>query len=65
MSSRTKKIGIKEELREMHMKYDAVGMYFREYKLNEHFLLWINAMKEETPLPPKLVVKKEEDQWIK
>ena len=56
MSSRTKKIGIKQQLREAQLKAHGVGMYFREYKLNEHFMLYVNAMNEKKDLPPKLTV---------
>ncbi len=61
MSSRTAAIGIKQQLRENIAKLQAIGMYFRHYKLNEHFLLFINAMKDGAELPPKLVVDKTED----
>ena len=61
MSSRTRKIGIKEQLRESLMKLQGVGLYFKEYKLDEHFLLWINAKNEGKEIPPRLTVEKVEN----
>jgi hypothetical protein len=61
MSSRLAKIGIKNQLREALMKLQGVGLYFKEYKLNEHFMLYINAMNEKKPLPPPLIVQKEDE----
>jgi len=56
MSSRLAKIGIKNQLREALMKLQGVGMYFKEYKLNEHFMLYVNAKNEGKDIPPKLIV---------
>ena len=54
MSSRTRKIGIKNQLRDALMKLQGVGMYFNEYKLNKHFMQYVNAKNEGKELPPRL-----------
>jgi len=67
MAETTKKVpisGLKKQLKETKknleetvLKYDAIRMYIGHYQLGEHFLLWVNAHKEKTDLPPKLIVK--------
>lgn len=61
MSSRQRKIGIKQQLREALIQLKGVELYFKEYDLKNHFRAWINAKNRGNELPEKLKLDEGED----
>jgi hypothetical protein len=50
----TRKISIKNQLKERQKEIDLVEKYFKEYGLENHFTRYINALADKKDLPENI-----------
>ena len=56
MSSRLKKISLKNEVRKARIDAQMIALYFDEYDLTHHFIAYVKALAKGEEKPKKLKI---------